>query len=92
MSVLCVCVVCLCVVCSVCVCVVCVCLCVCVHAHVCVYQLRTRSQIRVRQVKHTGSSNTFKWGVRTLVKVDGDICTGMSRPGGIPGGRRGGWL
>jgi len=37
----------------------------------------------VRQVKHPCSFTvtTFK-NVRTLVQADGDICTGMSRPGG----------
>ena len=34
---------------------------------------------------HPGSSNYLHvgcWNVRTLVEADGDICTGMSRPGG----------
>ena len=34
---------------------------------------------------HPGSSNYLQvgcWNVRTLVEADGDICTGVSRPGG----------
>ena len=34
---------------------------------------------------HPGSSNYLHvgcWNVRTLVEADGDICTGVSRPGG----------
>lgn len=49
------------------------------------YQLRSRSQTMVRQVKHPGSFNYLQvgcWNVRILVEADGDICTGMSRPGG----------
>ena len=44
-------------------------------------QLRTRSQ---RQAKLPGSSNYLQvgcWNVRTLEEADGDICTGMFRPG-----------